>query len=778
MCDCNHHPGEHRDRGELAMPVLRPTIPVAGLIEPVGLTPYPDPPPGPLPEPPIPEIPGLPELPSIPEIPIFPKLQFCNLGFLDGCYSLTIRRTGSLWSQVGTVRVDRGAPDAGPDGLIVSGDVYNDPPPWFGELVTTLAESVVHLARPAPPDAPDAEDAPDATASIAARASLVEGVRFPWWRPRIPIYPRHRYHSYLKGTRLSAPTLTFGHGRCQVTLDFEQFDYTHPSAGSHQGSFPSSPSRNIRFVLDRVPSTLPTWWWGGPSFQGRLYESGVDKGSVTLTHVSSFLRRAVLEIDTLTGAVAPQPVPHPSGTGTQYFDSLYATAGWQLTVEQDQVNVPVPAGVTANACWSSPNLHNLMTTVRKATTDLDAEWRTHLVVVPAAMGCARGVMYDQIGVPREGSASFSDDGYPTSHSSNFGTAAGAMQRNVPRAFLRSAAHEVTHAFNQIHQENETAADNSIMTTTPSVADVLGGPATGAPGVFPDQISIGFNSTVRNHLAHMPDPVVRPGGWPFASWFGGASPQAADRAEFDPSELALAVEVTPNRAALGAPVRVAWTLTNTSGAELIVPNDVSLDGLFASITVVDDRGTVRPVRPFVIECEASRLTPLAPDGELSASHLIFWSSDGFALDRPGRHVVTVSISWSANGVPVGLDSSTDVWVDSPVSDAENADAATVLHPEVGKWVALGGEAYHLTEAVDRLSMLKGAREAADAGGSRLVEAFADLLPTRTDVGTAERVARRAPARTPATKATKKRSAAKKTPTAKRATARKAAKKRSR
>ena len=53
------------------------------------------------------------------------------------------------------------------------------------------------------------------------------------------------------------------------------------------------------------------------------------------------------------------------------------------------------------------------------------------------------------------------------------------QRNVPRAFLRSATHELTHTFNQIHQEQETAADNSIMTTTPSVADVLGGPTTGA-----------------------------------------------------------------------------------------------------------------------------------------------------------------------------------------------------------------------------------------------------------------------------------------------------------
>ena len=115
-------------------------------------------------------------------------------------------------------------------------------------------------------------------------------------------------------------------------------------------------------------------------------------------------------------------------------------------------------------------------------------------------------------------------------------AANQKQRDVPRAFLRSATHELTHTLNQIHQEQETAADNSIMTTTPSVADVLGGPATGEPGVFPDQIKLAINTTVRHHLNHMPDPVIRPGGWPFASWFPTGAPQAADRHDFAPSEL--------------------------------------------------------------------------------------------------------------------------------------------------------------------------------------------------------------------------------------------------
>ena len=68
---------------------------------------------------------------------------------------------------------------------------------------------------------------------------------------------------------------------------------------------------------------------GGPYYEGRLFEGGVDKGSVTLAWVSKFFRRATLEIDTLTGAVRPAPVPDGAG-GTEFFDTVFAKIGWQL----------------------------------------------------------------------------------------------------------------------------------------------------------------------------------------------------------------------------------------------------------------------------------------------------------------------------------------------------------------------------------------------------------------------------------------------------------------
>ena len=190
---------------------------------------------------------------------------------------------------------------------------------------------------------------------------------------------------------------------------------------------------------------------------------------------------------------------------------------------------------------------------------------------------------------------------------------------MPRAFLRSATHELTHTLNQIHQEQETAADNSIMTTTPSVADVLGGAATGEPGVFPDQIKLAQNTNVRHHLNHMPDPVIRPGGWPFASWFPTGAPQAADRHDFASSELTLTVTAGTKRVALGQPLDLSWTMTNTSGGSLRAPNDVSIEALFASITVTDGEGRERPVRPFAIVCEHAKMSELEAGQERLGLH---------------------------------------------------------------------------------------------------------------------------------------------------------------
>ena len=100
---------------------------------------------------------------------------------------------------------------------------------------------------------------------------------------------------------------------------------------------------------------------------------------------------------------------------------------------------------------------------------------------------------------------------------------------------------------------------------------------------------------------------------------------------------------------------------------------------------------------------------------------------------GARAPSLSIEWSAQGIAVGAYDGVDVFIDFPVTDVDNHAAGLVMHPEVGKWVALGGGAYHLQEAVRRLHTLSGAAAAADAGPpARLLESFDGLLPDRARV----------------------------------------------
>jgi hypothetical protein len=349
----------------------------------------------------------------------------------------------------------------------------------------------------------------------------------------------------------------------------------------------------------------------------------------------------------------------------------------------------------------------------------------HMLVVPAKLGCGRGVMYDQIGVPREGVASFCDDGYPTSDSSNFGAAANKKQRDVPRAFLRSATHEVGHGFNQIHQEQEAGADNSIMTTTPSVADLLGGPTTGAPGVFPDQINLAFNDHVRHHLVHFPDPVVRPGGMTFGSGHSSTVPEA-DRYFFEPDELALTLDPVSPRVALAEPLELRWTLKNTSREEIPIPSDIGIEAQHAFITVTDPHGESKLMPSFIIRTDHVSIKPLEPGKGLKAETKLFWSSHGFAFTEPGQYRVEVEIIWTTDATPLGVKASTDVWVDTPKTEADEEAAAILLHPEVGKYVVLGG-GDHLLEAVERLDKAAALASQRDLEEPAALRGYEDLLP---------------------------------------------------
>ncbi len=622
---------------------------------------------------PNPEGPELPpgfggRIPQIPFDPQWPPIQWpprpiCFINLKQGCYKIHFQPTGSISIispyYAGTLRVENSG-----SSKIISGDFYKLRRFW-GPVVFDPIPPIFHRDE-------ETDETNDGEA--------------------IPIYSRSSYYSYLKGVGYTRPAIFSSN--CKITIEAEEWRYNQPAAGNFNGSFNNAATRNIKFVVGQG-SNLNT-------YTGNVYQGSSLLGTVTLTWVSNYYRRALVEIDTLTGAVAPQPL-NPGTSSEESFATIFNTVGWKMTPLYNDTNLAVPSGVTATNCWSDADLHALMMAVRSSAVTLDNEWRYHMLVVPGRMGCSRGKMYDQTGAHREGCVSYSNDGYPTSDSSNFGAAAGQQQRNVPRAFIRSAGHELGHTCNMIHQESEGGADNSIMTTTPSVADVLGSPTTGAAGVFPTNINLGFNAHCRHHLIHFPDPVVRPGCMNWTAGHSTFSPSSdTDRFFINTEAVSLTIKTQNDRIKIGEPLLIAWEVVNHSKEAIPIPNDIGTNIEYTTINVTDPNGESTNMPGFVIECEHSSIQPLEPGKKLAAATNLFWSSEGFAFNRAGKHIVDISIRWTKNGIPYGLNQSKEIWVDYPASDKDNEIASTMLNAEVGKYIALGGGAYHLKEAVSRIA----------------------------------------------------------------------------
>jgi hypothetical protein len=618
--------------------------------------------------------------------------KFCHTELAEGCYRLhfTPTATGRLalfgTRYRGTLRVERVG-----TGYRISGDLYR-----YSLLDLFVMTEGLALRRFGGDDISFADDfADDATATI-------------------PVYKRGDYHSYLEGKS----AFMWGYGECRFSLNFDEWTYIHPSTG-FSGTFDASPARSIRYSFEETDTE--------GLYSGDAYEGSTKIGTVSLRHVSKYFRRATLQVDTLEGAkTPPKSVPGPFAITevfkpslfsdgeepilakfvleqllfSQSFRTIFATAGWDLTVNFAGDTIPLPTSIedldpTDCTSWNTfpsttgfENLHDLMESVAGYDpSELDTVWRAHLVAVPAELNCGRGVVFDFgliDGVEREGAATFSHDGYPAGATcqglaSSFGAAADELQHQHPRAFLRSAAHEVGHTFNQIHQSSEGGIDNSIMTTTGCVGAVIGQ----AGGIFPDDIALSFNDTVRQHLIHMPDPAVRPGGMDFGAAVG--VPEPAD-VNF-PDDLSLDVALASDQVRLGEPLPITWTLRNDGDRALPAPTRIDAASLTARVSVTDSRGRTTFMRPVVFDpCTVVEVGELRPNKEVESETVVFYGRDGFAFEEPGRHTVNVVILWEVGGAQLAAQGGADVWVAYPLTDKDNQIAALMLDPEVGRAVA--------------------------------------------------------------------------------------------
>lgn len=591
------------------------------------------------------------------------KYKFC--GMKEGCWEIEFT-PGKKFSHSyhfpstryrGTLRVER-------DGFshTISGDLYK-----FREYFFALEKLGI----------------PARTAykwqNTVYRPELGPSKRYYPKKKTCPIYARNKYHSYLEGTSVLYSWLSHS-DKCRFTLNFDQWYYTHPASG-FDGDFANSADRSIRMEINEVTST---------NFTGTVYEGNKVIGSVKLWWRCKHFRKAHLEIFTLEDAEHP-PTTVPDGSGgTESFETIFETAGWKLHVTRNPTKVPLPAslsGTSIDECWALDDLHDVMdSTPSYDNTQLDKKWRVFLVSVPAKLGCSRGVVFDQStgdvnSIDREGSATFSHDGFNQSHSSNFGAAEDELMKDWPRGFLRSAAHEVGHAFNQYHQPQQ----NSIMCPTPSVADALA--ASG--DTFPVDIDLAFNDTVRHKLIHQPDPAVRPGAMDWATAFN--VPEADDINFYDSDDLELEVKPNKGSVSIGEPVEVTWTVTNRMAVAVNIPGSISPDQHTTRVSVSKPNGEIVHMRlPLDAHDEGHAPQSLAAGKSVSSGSMLFWSRKGFAFEQPGRHEVNVVLIWEDGGAFFAVESSTEIWVNYPISERDNEIASLMMNAEVGRYLLTGNE----------------------------------------------------------------------------------------
>jgi hypothetical protein len=223
-------------------------------------------------------------------------------------------------------------------------------------------------------------------------------------------------------------------------------------------------------------------------------------------------------------------------------------------------------------------------------------------------------------------------------------------------------------------------------------------------MFPTDIHLGSNDHVRHHLIHFPDPVVRPGGMSFGTGHAPSFvPQAdAERYYFEPDQMTLTLTPDSRRIKLGQPLTLSWELMNHTAYVIPTPKDVRRESLHAQVVIVDPNGITRTAPPATIVSDGGAIHGLAPGEKREAKTTLFYSSRGFAFRTPGAHSIKMQIVWDYGGIPFGVRAMADVWVDYPVTDADNEVAAAMMHPDVGAMVAMGGKAHHMPEVGGRVT----------------------------------------------------------------------------
>lgn len=607
--------------------------------------PLPDPLP-PFPEPPIPQ--PLPHPYPYPEAIPYPKPwpPFILRSLRCGCYLVNYKPNGSaLVTYDGTLRVE-----CHTSGRTASGDLYQRPVIWlpFPGIPSTTWKAVL-LAGPNPASG-------------------------------IPILSRSRYRYYLRVTQI----LEYFTLSNSFTLGFEMWRFTKSSGGwSTGGTWTNEGAFTALMTWQSAPSGYPS---SGDYLAGDVKNSSnTVVGRLTMGWVSQHLRRATIEID----RVSQSETPINNGAGSTWA-TIGGGIGWDITVDESDSNVTEPSGQS----WSDAECHAAML-ARRDASNLDAEWRYHVLCVRRLDSTERGIMYDAYGgdsnnVPREGCAISSHWTIP--NTAEWGFVQGVRFGAATAPYFRTAVHETGHAMGLYHN----TADNGFMNTTNVIASNSLSP--GSPA-FPNNVQWSFNAEDAKRLRHMPDIYVRPGGTPFGTSYASTPISPADLgAEVEGLDL----QVTPliGSVPIGAPVRVNIELTNVSDGPIEAPSTLNMKNGLVKGMVINPAGGVRAFSPLLLCMEDHPVAPLNPKQSVRHSITLLRGAQGSLFPMPGVHRIVVEVHWDSGDFEASVTGEANIMVTPAVDDAHAQAALKVLStPDALLTLALGGD--HLPDGIQAI-----------------------------------------------------------------------------
>jgi len=335
--------------------------------------------------------------------------------------------------------------------------------------------------------------------------------------------------------------------------------------------------------------------------------------------------------------------------------SAYAEAGIEMQSDRAPTEVDV-AIAGADTAWSDAELHAAMeqTFSRWADRPQWAIWLLHAVVHedPEIFG----LMFDRIGLQRQGCAVFYGGLRPT-------------EPSLGREFLLACVHELGHGFNLPHCWQRSLAEPD-MPTRPAARSWMNYPRRfpGGAQAFWSRFAFAFDDPELVHLRHGFRDSAIMGGEPFAAPSGPDRAASWDAAPQD-AGLRLALRA-PARLAQGMPAVLALELSATRpGARqplrALDPRTGTVD-----IAIRDPHGREFVFEPLLRHCRSQDFAPLrtgaAPNREYVFVH---YGRRGFAFADPGDY--TIRARYAAGDGLAALSDEATVRVTAPASRSERA-----------------------------------------------------------------------------------------------------------